>query len=50
MRQALRILTWNTWLQFDPTSSPDPNPGTRAPLIAQKLHRSQRDVLLLQKA
>ncbi len=49
MTEPLRILTWNTWLQSDPTSNPDPNPGKRAPLIAEKLRSSNRDILLLQK-
>lgn len=49
MTRPMRILTWNTWLQSDPTSKPDPNPQTRAPLIAAKLRASDRDILLLQK-
>lgn len=49
MTRPLRILTWNTWLQSDPTSNPDPNPKKRAPLIAGKLRASDRDILLLQK-
>ncbi len=40
MTRGLRILTWNTWLQTDPSSKPDPNPSKRAPLIAAKLRAS----------
>ena len=49
MASRLRILTWNTWLQIDPSSKPNPNPDKRAPLIADKLSASNRDILLLQK-
>src|SRR5262245_13759329 len=48
---ALRLLTWNVWLQQldKPLSTPSPHAYLRAPLIAEKLRSSDRDLLLVQK-